>query len=136
MKNLFHFIIFASICFSMEAQELFHLQLNEYQEVVHKDGIMGSQMKFPNPNATVVVGGLNDWDGMNNYINLFGGKLIIDSSSKGSNGIQNIILRREDGRDFFDLFPTISAKLIPVAHADIENDKHNGLDWFLTPLSQ
>ncbi|WP_273568292.1 hypothetical protein [Maribacter halichondriae] len=46
----------------------------------------------------------------------------------GSEGIQNVVLRREDGRDFFDLFPTVSAKLIPIAHPEnsgmaIENEQ-------------
>ncbi len=118
MKNILLFIVFASICFPMDAQELFRLQLNDYQYVENNDGTINSQLKFPNGKATVIMGGLNDWDGMNNYFNLFGSKLIVDSSDMGSDGIQNVVLRREDGRDFFDLFPTVRAKLIPIAHPE------------------
>lgn len=109
-------MVFASICFSMDAQELFRLRLNDYQYVENNDGTIKSQLKLPNGNATVIMGGLNDWDGMNNYFNLFGSKLIVDSLDMGSDGIQNVVLRREDGRDFFDLFPTVRAKLIPIVH--------------------
>jgi len=107
-----------SSCFLLHAQESFRLQLDKYQYIENNDGTMSNQLKFPNGNQVVIMGGLNDWDGMNNYFNLFGSKLIVDSLDMGSDGIQNIVLRREDGRDFFDLFPTISAKLIPIEHPE------------------
>ncbi|WP_273568291.1 hypothetical protein [Maribacter halichondriae] len=72
MKNTLLFMVFASICFSTDAQELFQLRLNDYQYVENNDGTMNSQLKLPNGNATIIMGGLNDWDGMNNYFNLFG----------------------------------------------------------------
>lgn len=128
MKTLIISLTFASICFSTDAQELFRLQLDNCQYVESKDGAMGSYVKFPNGNATVVMGGLNDLDGMNNYFNLFGSKLIIDSLDKGSDGIQKVVLRREDGRDFFDFFPTISANLIPMIHPEIEDEDNEPLN--------
>jgi len=80
-------------------------------------------VKFPHNNLTLVMGGLNDWDGMNNYFNIFGSKLIVDSSDRGRDGIQNIVLRREDGRNLFELFPTLRAKLIPFNHPKNQNNK-------------
>jgi hypothetical protein len=59
-----------------------------------------------------VMGGLNDWDGMNNYFNVYGSKVIIQSKDVAYNGIINITLRREDGRNFFGLYPTIRAQLL------------------------
>jgi len=128
MKKLALIMIFAIITFSVTAQEMFHLRLNDYQYVENKDGGLNSQLKLPNNNATIIIGGLNDLDGLNNYINLFGSKLIVDSLNMGSDGIQNIILRREDGRDFFDLFPTVSGKLIPVIHPQNENKDNPSID--------
>ena len=74
------------------------------------------------------MGGLNDWDGMNNYFNLFGSKLIIDSTDRSSDGIQKVVLRREDGRNFFDLFPTVSAKLIPIIGVGTDNEDKDPLE--------
>ncbi|MGB5498725.1 MAG: hypothetical protein WBM77_07325 [Maribacter sp.] len=126
MKNLFLFIVFASCCFHLEAQELFRLRLDTYQYVENNDGTSG-QLKLPNETATVVMGGLNDLDGMNNYFNIFGSKLIVDSLVIGADGVQNVVLRREDGRDIFNLFPTISARLIPIIHPE---NKIKGYELF------
>jgi len=116
MKKLLSITVFAIMSFSMNAQEMFHLRLNDYQYVENKDGARNNLMKLPKSGATIIMGGLNDLDGLNNYINLFGSKLIVDRLNMGSDGIQNIVLRREDGRDFFDLFPTVSGTLMPVTH--------------------
>jgi hypothetical protein len=124
MKKLFTFTVFVIISFSMNAQELYRLQLNAYQTVEHKDGSGASQLKFPKSNTNIIMGGLNDWDGMNNYFNLFGSKLIVDSLDMGSDGIQNVVLRREDGRDFFNLFPTVSAKLVPITHPENTSEEN------------
>ncbi len=121
-------ILFVSICVSSSAQELFRLQFDTYQYVESKDGALGSHIKLPNNNATIIMGGLNDWDGMNNYFNLFGSKLIIDSTDRSSDGIQNVVLRREDGRNFFDLFPTVSAKLIPILGVTIDDEDKEPLE--------
>ena len=128
MMNKLLSILFVSICFSSSAQELFRLQFDTYQYVESKDGALGSHIKLPNNNATIIMGGLNDWDGMNNYFNLLGSKLIIDSTDRSSDGIQNVVLRREDGRDFFDLFPTVSAKLIAILGVNSDNEDKEPLE--------
>ena len=128
MMNKLLSILFVSICFSSSAQELFRLQFDTYQYVESKDGALGSHINLPNNNATIIMGGLNDWDGMNNYFNLFGSKLIIDSTDRSSDGIQNVVLRREDGRNFFDLFPTVRAKLIPILGVNSDNEVKEPLE--------
>lgn len=110
----------------MNAQTMFQLKFDEYQYMDRNIGVMGGQMKLPNGNAMVIMGGLNDLDGMNNYFNLFGGKLIIDSLDMGLDGTQKIVLRREDGQDFYNLFPTISARLIPIDRTENENNDIKG----------
>lgn len=126
MKKTFLFLVFAGILFSMNAQTMFQLKFDEYQYMDRNIGVMGGQMKLPNGNAMVIMGGLNDLDGMNNYFNLFGGKLIIDSLDMGLDGTQKIVLRREDGQDFYNLFPTISARLIPIDRTENENNDIKG----------
>ena len=80
------------------------------------------QIKFPQTDKVVVMGGLNDLDGMNNYFNIFGGKLIVNQQGMNSDGSQSLILRKEDGSNFFDLFPTLRAKLIPLTSIEIDEN--------------
>lgn len=83
-------------------------------------GVGESETPFSNMIPTIdpkgetivaVMGGLNNWDGMNNYFNVYGSKVIIQSREVAYNGIINITLRREDGRNFYGLYPTIRAQL-------------------------
>lgn len=97
-------------------QSQFLLVFDDYQLVEDPDTSLQNQMRFPIMSSVVVMGGLNDLDGMGNYFNVFGSKLLIDSKKPIKNGEHALILRREDGRNFYDLFPTLSAKLIPVTH--------------------
>lgn len=98
------------------SQSQFLLVFDDYQVVEDPNTSLQNQMRFPIMSSVVVMGGLNDLDGMGNYFNVFGSKLLVDSKKPIQNGQQALILRREDGRNFFDLFPTISAKLIPTSH--------------------
>ena len=114
MTKLLLCVLFSSIYFSGGAQDLFRLQLDSYQTM--ENGISQNDIQIPNSDAFVIMGGLNDLDGANNYFNLFGSKLIIDSHDRGLDGIQKVVLRREDGRNFLNLYPTITARLIPIVH--------------------
>lgn len=101
------------------AQGQFLLVFDDYQVVEDPNTSLQNQMRFPISSSVVVMGGLNDLDGMGNYFNVFGSKLLIDSKKPINNGEHALVLRREDGRNFYDLFPTLSAKLIPVAQNTI-----------------
>lgn len=111
-----------AFCFTVEAQEVYRLTLDDYQYVENIDGGMGSFLKFPKTYSTVIMGGLNDLDGMNNYFNIFGSKLIVHSLNKNIDGTQKVVLRREDGKNFLGIFPKISASLIPLIHSEMEKE--------------
>ncbi|MGB5821855.1 MAG: hypothetical protein WBG90_20395 [Saonia sp.] len=110
------FLLLLIIPFFVQSQQMFRLQLDSYQQNETSFGTMDKQLSLPVKNSVVVLGGLNDLDGIGNYLNIYGSKLIVDSSDVNSDGIRQMVLRREDGRDFFNLFPTIKAKLIPMEH--------------------
>lgn len=122
MKKIYLYIIVTSFCFSLNAQELFRLKFDSFQNIEYHNGTNGSMVKFPHNNLTLVMGGLNDWDGMNNYFNIFGSKLIVDDADSGLGGIQNIVLRREDGRKIFEIFPTLRATLTPLNQVETKSD--------------
>jgi hypothetical protein len=114
-------IVFSIFCLLGQAQEQFLLSLDDYQTVEDSGSSQTSQLRLPKSDAIVVMGGLNDLDGMGNYFNVFGSKLIVDTMKISSNGVYNLTLRREDGRDFYNLFPTLSAKLTPLT-TEIQNE--------------
>lgn len=45
-------------------------------------------------------------------INIYGQSLIIESAETLADGRIELILRREDGRDFYNIYPTVKAELV------------------------
>ncbi len=122
MKNVFMLIILILTPWLAQAQGMFHLSFEHNQSTVNT-AMDDSEISLPNKGSTVIVGGLNDLDGMGNYLNVYGSKLIVDSLDIASDGTQNIVFRREDGNNFFNRYPTMKAKLTPVNH--IATDQNN-----------
>jgi len=108
------FVLFTIIPLLGQAQEQFLLSIDECQMVEDANTSKKSQFRFSLNDMVLTMGGLNDLDGMGNYFNVYGGKLLVEQMSLTSNGVQDIILRREDGQIFYSLFPTLNAKLIPL----------------------
>jgi hypothetical protein len=98
------------------AQDQYRLSLETYQEMENNSLAISGQISLPFADQIVVMGGLNDLDGMGNYFNVFGSKLVIDDIENAKNGIKYVILRREDGRNFYEIYPSLRAKLIPLSH--------------------
>ena len=114
MKKIVLFISIAILPFLGQSQELYKVFLDSYQPIANGNSSSGHHVKFPSGEANIVMGGLNDLDGMGNYFNLYGSKLIIDSLDTQTDGTKKVVLRREDGQDIYGLFPTLNARLVPV----------------------
>ncbi|QLG45661.1 hypothetical protein [Costertonia aggregata] len=125
MKNSILIIILLVLPFIGTSQELYTVQMDVYQTL--QTPAAGNKIRLPMNNTTIVMGGLNDLDGLGNYFNIYGSKLIVDSLDTGTDGIKRVVLRREDGRNFLDLFPTITAKLIPLYRSG--NNKENSINY-------
>lgn len=76
------------------------------------------QFAVPNNQFVAIQGGLNDWDGANNYFNLFGAKVIVEERDITNTGTVRLVLRREDGRNFYGLYPILNAELYPLEFHD------------------
>lgn len=107
-------ILLVLLGFFGQAQDQFLLSIDDYQMVEDPNSLTQHQMRLPNNETVVIMGGLDDLDGMGNYFNIYGGKLIVDTMNIASNGGYDLTLRREDGRNFYNLFPTLTAKIIPL----------------------
>lgn len=114
MKLHILFIGIMSSFFWGSAQQTGLLVLDDYQKIETSYASTTHEIQLPAEEVMAIMGGLNDWDGMNNYFNIFGSKLIVERMDVNSDGSKQLTLRREDGRDFYNLFQTITAKLIPI----------------------
>ncbi|MEM9142897.1 MAG: hypothetical protein AAGA86_07915 [Bacteroidota bacterium] len=100
--------------FSGNAQQSGILAFDDYQPVRTSFASSVHEIQLPAEDVLAIMGGLNDWDGMNNYFNIFGSKLIVERMDQNNDGSKLVVLRREDGKDFYNLFPTLTARLIPI----------------------
>lgn len=117
MKNIL-FILLLIISFFGQAQGQFILSIDEFQIIQDPSTSLQKQVRFPMGEKVIVMGGLNNLDGMGNYFDVFGSKLIIDRRKTTSDGVHTLTLRREDGREFFNLFSTLTGKLTPMTHRE------------------
>ncbi len=116
MRIVLLFVFFFMNPIFLVAQDQYRLSLETYQEMENNSLAISGQISLPFADQIVVMGGLNDLDGMGNYFNVFGSKLVIDDIENAKNGIKYVILRREDGRNFYEIYPSLRAKLIPLSH--------------------
>ncbi|MGK0494495.1 MAG: hypothetical protein ACJAU2_000874 [Maribacter sp.] len=118
MKKLLLYIFFGLTTSIVGAQELFHLTFEQHQTPINTTLVDTNEISLPVKGSTIIVGGLNDLDGMGNYLNVYGSKLIVDSLDIASDGTQNVVLRREDGNNFFNMYSTMRAKLTPLRNLE------------------
>ncbi len=122
MRKALLCVVFFILCTLTNAQQLYELKIHQSQTLDYHDITNGQLITLPNTKFIVMMGGLNDWDGLANYFNIYGSKLIVDSLDRKSDGSKDVVLRREDGREFYDRFPTILATLTPLNQITRELD--------------
>ncbi len=89
------------------------LVIEPYQKTERSITASNNLIKLATKMAFPIESGLDQWDGLQNSIHVFGSRLIIERSEIGLDGITKVTLRREDGLLFFDLFPRLEAQVIP-----------------------
>jgi hypothetical protein len=130
MEKLTFFLLLVLGALPMQGQQAGAFVIEGFQKMETASPMTNYEINLPVKQVVAIMGGLKDWDGMNDYFNFFGSKLIIESSDIGLDGITYLVLRREDGLNFFDLFPTLRAKFIPSHHIDFMDKEswHKGSD--------
>jgi hypothetical protein len=120
MKSFLPYILFL-LTLQLNAQQTMLLRLHGAQpwEPFHEN--MQQDLRSKNNKVVAVMGGLNDWDGANNYFNFFGAKVIIEKMDKTSYGSTTMVLRREDGEKFYGLYPIINAEVVPFDSQEFES---------------
>ncbi|MFS4415942.1 hypothetical protein [Maribacter sp. 2307ULW6-5] len=105
---------------ALAAQEITFLKLSSANQWEASYGDLGPQAQISQNKVVAVMGGLNDWDGANNYFNFFGSKVIIERKDIASNGNTHLVLRREDGKNFYGLYPILNAEIVPASSRDLD----------------
>lgn len=111
--KLIGILIFILVPLFSWSQEVYQIKWDQQQELEIGNGLTVNYIKAPGSGTFVMLGGLNNLDGSGNFFRLFGAKMIIDSMSRNGNGTYHVVIRREDGLDLFDRFPSLQATLIP-----------------------
>ena len=112
--TLYLFVLFLSYGLTAQQPRVFYLEIEPDQQVDRVSGAPGSNISVPVKSGIVVLDGAYDSEGLGQAIVFNGSRLIIDSMSMGQDGWRYIVLRREDGRNFYDMFPTLKARMIPT----------------------
>ena len=107
-------VLFITLEASSQDARLFYLEIEPNQQVEMLSGAPGSSVNVPVRSGVVLLDGAHDSEGLGQAIVFNGSRLIIDSSSIGEGGWRYVVLRREDGRNFYDMFPTLKARMIPT----------------------
>ena len=108
-------LLFCFFTLAVSAQQLYYIEIEQDQEIEANNSRGGSLFSVAKRSGTVVLGGLQNREGIGMFIESNGMKLIIDSMSDGLDGSKYVVLRREDGRLFYNVTPTLKAKLTPIS---------------------
>jgi hypothetical protein len=114
MKSVFVICAFSLSILTAEAQQLFRMKIDAHQQMETLHGAPGLQIDVPVKEGTVMLGNQYDKEGLGQHLIYNGGRLLIDNMVQGPGGHRYVTLRREDGRDFYDMFPLLKATLIPL----------------------
>ena len=114
MKIFFSIISTVIFVFTVQAQKLYHIEIESFQESLSANSGSGSVVVVPKQTGVAILGGAYNKEGLGRYLIFNGSRLAIDSMTTGLDGYSYVKLRREDGRNFFNVIPLLSAKLIPI----------------------
>ncbi len=114
MKRLLLLVVICLFGSQAQAQQLFHVEIDPFQEVDLVSGAIGSRVNVPDRTGTAMLVGGYDLEGLGRFLIFNGTQLRIENMSMGPEGYTYVELRRQDGRNFFDKFPILNARLIPI----------------------
>ena len=117
MKSVITYLLIILFGCTSFAQQVYQVEIEPFQEVALVSGAPGSNISVPNRMGTAILGGAYDMEGLGKFLIFKGTRLHIESFDKAMDGNIYVMLRRSDGRDFFDKFPLLKAKLIPIVQA-------------------
>ncbi|MCE2613327.1 hypothetical protein LVD13_10115 [Flavobacteriaceae bacterium D16] len=114
------FAIFVIAAFSANAQEKVY-SLNAYEfEATRTDALLDpafrklelekdKHLTLPEP----LIRNILNHGGIGNTVNIYGKTLIIEEVNPQMDGSIELVIRKENGKSFFNYYPKVKARLIP-----------------------
>ena len=114
------FVIFVIVAFSAKAQESVY-SLNAYEfEATRTDALLDpafrklelgkdKHLTLPEP----LIRNILNQGGIGNTVNIYGKTLIIEEVNPQVDGSVELVMRKENGKSFFNYYPKVKARLVP-----------------------
>ena len=122
MKSITTYLIILCMGWSACAQQLYMVEVEPFQQVDLIHGSIGSSISVPERMGMAIMAGTYNKEGLGKYLVFNGSHLRIESFDVAMDGDIRVLLRREDGRDFFDKFPLLKARLTPVVQSQLKEN--------------
>lgn len=123
MKDIF--IGMLLICFSatLTAQQQTFVKSFEHFEESRGNAALGQILTLPYKETVTITRALNSRSGLGPKFNYYGTVVAVDQWNRTNSGKIQLVLRREDGRDFYGFRPTIKAILSTTSIANTGKKK-------------
>ena len=82
-------------------------------------------LTLPYEEIVELTNALNSSSGLGPTFNYYGTVVVVDQMNRLPNGELQLILRREDGRDFYGFRPTLKAVLTKSSVVDLTTNENN-----------
>ena len=122
-KLLSYFVLAALLLGSLSAQQQSKTISFEHFANSRGDFEGGAVLEIPYSEVVMLNNPLNTSSGFGMTLNFHGNVLVVDYMEILPNGTTQVILRREDGKDFYGFRPTLKAILVKNEVADISTNR-------------
>lgn len=82
-------------------------------------------LTLPYEETVVLINSLNSSSGLGPTFNYYGTVVVVDQMNRLPNGELQLVIRRQDGRDFYGFQPTLKAILSMSSSIDLTNNENN-----------
>lgn len=125
MKQYFTPLILLVFPLFLSAQnEKFQKSFEHFDES-RGDSDTSQMITLPYEETVLLYNALNSSSGLGPTFNYYGTIVVVDQMNTLPDGTLQLVLRREDGRDFYDFQPTLKAVLSRQPLADLSFDEDN-----------
>ncbi len=125
MKQLFTLTVLLVVPLFLSAQQLEIKKKFAHFEESRGDASPQSIVTLPYEEMVVLRNALNSNSGLGPTFNYYGTIVVVDQMNVLPNGDMQLVLRREDGRDFYGFQPTLKAIVTKTTRDSITTANNN-----------
>jgi hypothetical protein len=120
--TLFVLLVFPLVVFAQ--QDNFQKSFQHFEES-RGDTNTNAILTLPYEETVALTNALNSSSGLGPTFNYYGTVVVVDQMNRLPNGELQLVLRREDGRDFYGFRPTLKAVLTKSSVTDLTMIENN-----------